>query len=131
MRLLRPTPEPSLAFLGRLRPARWSPRPIVYGALAGVTLVVTASVLRLTAGDNVHEVQPGRVYRSGQMSPQHLEDFIREHRIRTVVNLRGYCPDFDWYRDECRVTHAASISQEDITLSAIRLPSRSEVRRLL
>ncbi len=131
MRLLRPTPEPSLAFLGRLRPGRGPLRPACYGALASAALVVTLAVLRVAAGDNVHEVQPRRVYRAAQMSPPRLEEFIRERGIRTVVNLRGYCPDFDWYRDECRVMHDVNASQEDITLSAIRLPSPSEVRRLL
>jgi protein tyrosine phosphatase (PTP) superfamily phosphohydrolase (DUF442 family) len=131
MRMLRPAPEPSLAFFGHLRPAHWSPRFLGYGALTGLALFVTASVLRLTAGNNVHVVQTQRVYRAGQMSPARLDEFIRERGIRTVVNLRGYCPDFDWYRDECRVTHDANVSQEDVTLSAIRLPSPSEVRRLL
>src|SRR5262245_24589262 len=131
MRLLRAAPEPSLSFLVRLRPGRGPLRPACYGALFGLALVVTAGVLRVAAGDNVHEVQPRRVYRAAQMSPQRLDVFIREHGVRTVVNLRGYCPEFDWYRDECRVTHDANISQEDITLSAIRLPSPSELRRLL
>src|SRR5438046_594007 len=131
MRLLRATSEPSLSFLGRVRPGRGPLRPACFGALAGIALVVTAAVLRVAAGDNVHEVQPRRVYRAAQMSPRRLNEFIRERGIRTVVNLRGYCPDFDWYRDECRVTHDANVSQEDITFSAIRLPSPSEVRRLL
>src|SRR5262245_3831863 len=131
MRLLRAAPEPSLSFLVRLRPGRGPLRPACYGALFGLALVVTAGVLRVAAGDNVHEVQPRRVYRAAQMSPERLDDFIRERGIRTVVNLRGHCPDFEWYRDECRVTHDANISQEDITLSAIRRPSTSEVRWLL
>jgi hypothetical protein len=131
MRLLRPAPEPSLAFLDQLRPGRGPLRPACYGGLAGLVLVLSIAVLRVAAGDNVHEVQPRRVYRAAQMSPARLDKFIRDRGIRTVVNLRGYCPEFDWYRDECRVTHDANVSQEDITLSAIRLPSPSEVRRLL
>src|SRR5262249_45847672 len=55
----------------------------------------------------------------------------RERGIRTVVNLRGCCPPLDWYLDECRVTHALNIAQEDIGLSAMRLPSTSEIRRLV
>jgi hypothetical protein len=131
MRLLGATSEPSLEFLGRLRPGGGPLRPASYGALAGLALVVTAAVLRVAAGDNVHEVQPRRVYRAAQMSREHLDRFILEHGVRTIVNLRGYCPEFDWYRDECRVTHDVNVSQEDVTLSAIRLPSPSEVRRLL
>jgi hypothetical protein len=65
------------------------------------------------------------------MDPDRLREFIREYHIRTIVNLRGCCPEFDWYVNECRVTHEAGVSQEDVTLSAIRLPAPSEVRRLL
>jgi hypothetical protein len=65
------------------------------------------------------------------MTPENLEEFIHDRHIRTVVNLRGYCPDFDWYRNECEVTHRTDVSQEDVTLSAIRLPSPTEIRRLV
>src|SRR4051812_47473852 len=131
MRLF-PRPDPSAEFLGRLRRR---PRPLLpsglRGAAFGAFVVWSACVLRITAGDNVHAVQAGRVYRAAQMAPDRLREFARDRGIRTLVNLRGYCPDFDWYRDECRATHDANISQEDITLSAIRLPSPTEVRRLL
>jgi Tyrosine phosphatase family len=56
---------------------------------------------------------------------------IRTHGIRTVVNLRGCCADFDWYLDEARATCDQDIAQEDITLSANRLPPPDELRRLI
>src|SRR5262249_49329886 len=40
-------------------------------------------------------------------------------------------PETDWFQGECRATHDANVSQEDITLSAKRLPAPTEVRRLL
>src|SRR5204863_5012641 len=54
--------------------------------------------------------------------------------IRTVINLRGTSqrtPKEEWYIGECRATHDANVSQEDITLSAKRLPAPAEVRRLI
>ena len=45
-------------------------------------------------------IVPGRVYRSGQLSPQDLDRFTRALGIRTVINLRGFCPGLDWYREE-------------------------------
>jgi hypothetical protein len=48
-----------------------------------------------------------------------------------VVNLRGTCPDTGWYDGEARVTHQHNISQEDLCLSAKRLPAPSEVRRMI
>ncbi|MCZ2341621.1 MAG: tyrosine-protein phosphatase [Bacteroidales bacterium] len=37
---------------------------------------------------NARVVEPGRLYRSGQMSPEGFARFVREHGIRTVVSLR-------------------------------------------
>jgi hypothetical protein len=101
--------------------------------LAGGTLLVgfAAEAGRVVLGTNVHKVIPGRVYRSAQMDADDLEEFILEKNIRTVVNLRGTGPTTAWYAAEARVTHDASICQEDITLSAKRLPSPTEVRRLI
>jgi protein tyrosine phosphatase (PTP) superfamily phosphohydrolase (DUF442 family) len=99
--------------------------------MTGAAGVVVLTALQVVAGDNLRTLQPNRSFRAGQMSRQRLESVIRDRGIRTVINLRGYCPDFEWYRDECRATHASNVAQEDITLSAIRLPTPSEIRRLI
>jgi hypothetical protein len=97
------------------------------GAAAGLSL----EAARVFAGSNEHTVIPGRVYRSAQMSRQKLERTIAEKKIRTVINLRGCCPNMPWYLNEARATHATSISQEDITLSAKRYPHPGEIARLI
>jgi hypothetical protein len=134
MRLLS-KPDPLMAFLRQLRrsaPSRRSLLPsLVRGTLFGLLLFGLSIGLRVAIANNVHSLQSGRVYRAAQMDPERLKQFAHDHRVRTVVNLRGYCPDFDWYLGECRATHDANISQEDITLSALRLPAPAEVRRLL
>jgi hypothetical protein len=94
-------------------------------------VIVALITTRGLFGGNVHTVIEGRVYRSAQLPGPELEEFLREHRIRTVVNLRGCCSPMDWYLDECRITHKLNVSQEDIGLSACRLPSTSEMRRLV
>jgi len=81
--------------------------------------------------DNWHEVQRGRVYRSSQLSGNRLLKVIGRNHVRTVINLRGPCPDFAWYHDECQSLHAVNVSQEDIVLSAIRLPPPVEIQRLV
>jgi len=48
-----------------------------------------------------------------------------------VITLRGSCPETEWYTAECEATAAAGISQEDVTLSAKRLPAPAEVRRVI
>ncbi len=87
--------------------------------------------LRVTTFTNIHTVIPGRVYRTAQLTPDHLRDFIARKGIRTVVNLRGICSNMPWYLGECGVTHAANVNQEDVTLSAKRFPAPSELRQLI
>ncbi len=97
----------------------------------GGGLAVTAEALRVFAYTNEHTIIAGRAYRSAQLTPAQLERVIAEKQIRTVLNLRGTCPNAAWYLGECRTTHAAGVSQEDITLSAKRLPAPAEIRRMI
>lgn len=83
------------------------------------------------AGSNAHDVIKGQVYRTSQLSGETLTAHLKRKQIRTVINLRGHCPDFEWYREEAAACAAAGVSQEDITLSANRLPPPSELKRLL
>ena len=79
---------------------------------------------------NRHVVVPGRVYRTGQLTPAQLEAFVHRYGVRTVINLRGR-PFDAWYPAEMRATQELGISQEDVTTSANRLPSPGEIRRLI
>jgi protein tyrosine phosphatase (PTP) superfamily phosphohydrolase (DUF442 family) len=99
------------------------------GAAAGLALAAEAG--RVFFWTNRHAVVPGRVYRSAQLTASGLADEIAEHGIRTVVNLRGTCPDTPWYLAEARATVASDVNLEDVSLSAKRLPPPAEVRRLV
>lgn len=117
-------PEPS-------PPRRFTRRSLfkLVGVGAVTGLVLEAG--RVFAGSNEHTVIPGKVYRSAQLSQQKLQRVIAERGIRTLINLRGCCPQMHWYMGDARATHAAGISQEDLTLSAKRLPPPTELRRLV
>ena len=54
------------------------------------------------ATHNFGVLQPGRIYRSGQMPAGALSRTLRDYQIRTVLNLRGPNPGESWYRDETR-----------------------------
>lgn len=82
-------------------------------------------------GANFHTVIPGRVFRCAQLSARELEHELQTKGVRTVVNLRGSCDPCPWYLEESRVTNRWNVGQEDICFSAGRLPSMSEVRRLV
>jgi hypothetical protein len=116
----RPTPR-------RRRPWRWG----LAGAAALAAGLLGWQGFDIAVGANWHAVLPGRVYRSAQLSERQLEEMAARYGIRTVVNLRGCCYPEPWYVAECRATHHNGISQEDVSFSAGRYPSRTELRRLL
>jgi hypothetical protein len=82
-------------------------------------------------GGNFHTIVPGQFYRCAQPSPARLRQLIRDHGIRTVVNLRGPCASFHWYLNECRASADLDACQEDLDFSAGRLPAVPEMRRLV
>jgi protein tyrosine phosphatase (PTP) superfamily phosphohydrolase (DUF442 family) len=106
-------------------------RAAAWGCLVGGSLAVAVQVCWVTLWGNLHELIPGRIYRSSQLSGAQLEQVIQSHGIRTVINLRGCCDPNPWYLEECRATHRQNVAQEDICLSAGRLPATYELRRLL
>jgi protein tyrosine phosphatase (PTP) superfamily phosphohydrolase (DUF442 family) len=112
-------------------PRRFTRRKLLRLAGAGLFLGFVAESTRVLALTNVHTVIPGKAYRTAQLDADHLARFIAEKKIRTVVNLRGVCTNTDWYLAETRTTHAAGVNQEDVTLSAKRLPPPDEIRRLV
>lgn len=74
-------------------------------------------------GANFRTVEEGFIYRSAQLSPTQLEKVIKQHNIRTLINLRGCCEPSLWYMNQGRVLSACNVSQEDLGCSAGRLPS--------
>ncbi len=79
---------------------------------------------------NVREVDPGRFYRSAQLSPETLDEVIDAFGIRSVINLRGY-GDADWRDAESAVTRESAVPLYDVHLSARSLPRREQLLRLL
>ena len=82
-------------------------------------------------GDNFRAVVPDRVYRSGQLSPEELEDRIRRHGLKSIVNLRGEKEDRDWYRRELEVARRHGVDFRSLDLIPERLPSRPDLVALI
>lgn len=106
-------------------------RRLTWGVVAGLSMAVAAEAGTILVGRNFHTLIPGRIYRCAQPSSTDLQGYVAKYGVKTVVNLRGCCSTTDWYVEEGRATAAANIAQEDITLSAGRLPAPHEVRRLI
>ena len=91
-------------------------------ALAGsVILSVGIYVGALHASGNFHEVMPGELYRSGQLTPEKLAQKIAEHQIRTVLNLRGKNPGEAWYDAEVAATEQAGAKHLDFRMKASKI----------
>lgn len=80
---------------------------------------------------NFHEVDPGKLYRSAQLTGPELEHAIQKLGIRSVINLRGPNPGKDWYDGEVQVTRAHGVRQFDIPMRADRIPHRKRLLELL
>jgi hypothetical protein len=106
-------------------------RALMYGCFAGLLLAAAGEIGHVFVGRNFHAVIPGKVYRCAQCSGEGLEKIIKTYGVQTVVNLRGCSVPLAWYMEESRTTHRCGVCQQDIALSAARLPSVHEVRRLI
>lgn len=83
------------------------------------------------AHGNFGVVQPGRIYRSAQLSAPMLARTLRDYNVQTVLNLRGPNPELDWYRTERDATLAAGATQIDVALSSCIWMSRAQLHTLI
>ncbi|HEV8060859.1 MAG TPA: tyrosine-protein phosphatase [Gemmataceae bacterium] len=114
----------------RASSVRW-PKFMLWAAAPVLLFGLGYEPYYLLLGPNLHTVQPGRVYRCAQLDGATLAKVIHEYGVRTVVNLRGTCDPWPWYWEESRTTHALGINQEDVGMSAGRMPSVNEMHRLV
>lgn len=101
------------------------PKPVRLAFL--VALIALAPVFACAAylgvqhiRGNFHEVDPGQLYRSGQLTADQISDYTQRYGIRAIVNLRGRNDKADWYRDEVAVSTALGIAHVDFKMSATK-----------
>lgn len=92
-------------------------RKIVLGTGLALALIVGGPLGLFLASDNFGVVQPGKIYRSAQMSDTSLTRTILDRSIKTVLNLRGPNPRQAWYRAELAATLDAHAIQVDLSLA--------------
>ena len=81
-------------------------------------------------------VLPGEMYRSGQLGPEQLEKVIRDFEIQSIINLRGFKGDEDWYLQEKEIAEKSGVNLYNlpdmgIGLQSYRLPAREEVEKII
>lgn len=80
---------------------------------------------------NFRAVEPGALYRAGQMPDHRLGRFVNAHGIQTVVNLRGASPGQAWYENELALCAALKVDHHDLDWSMRRLPEPASLAKLV
>lgn len=111
-------------------PWRWGTVLVGIG-MTGVALWLAGRIGYITLTDNLHIVIPGQLYRGAQPSAQSLEEIIDRFHIQTVINVRGCCYPNEWFISEAAVCQKHGVQLEDVSFSAIHLPSRDELKQLV
>ncbi|MEC9282867.1 MAG: dual specificity protein phosphatase family protein [Bdellovibrionota bacterium] len=81
-------------------------------------------------GDNFHEIDEARYYRSAQLSAKKFAKYVEKYGIKTVINLRGESSK-QWFQEEKEILHKMNVSLHSIGMSARRLPHREDLLKLL
>jgi protein tyrosine phosphatase (PTP) superfamily phosphohydrolase (DUF442 family) len=80
--------------------------------------------------ENFDEVIPTCAYRSSQLTPAALERYAAQYGLRSVINLRGSNPQFQWYEDERAAADRLGLRHYDIGLDS-RYPYEEELREVI
>lgn len=105
-------------------------RRYIIGVLVAVLLSAAGTVLVVKEQGNFHPITAGEAYRSGQPDRDRLARFVRDYRIRSVLNLRGAHPGERWYDEEVAACAGLSVAHYDVALSASHEPTAVEARQL-
>jgi protein tyrosine/serine phosphatase len=91
--------------------------------------VYVASTFR--PAKNFHEIDPGRYYRSAQLTGDEFAEAIRAYGIKTIINLRGAGAGEAWYDDEERAARENGAKLLNFGFSTKHVPHRSSLLPLL
>ena len=108
------------------------PKAFRHAVLCALLLVAPPATYAgyLSLSGNIHAVEPGVVYRSGQLDADQLQQLIDRAHIRSILNLRGANADQGWYRDEQLVAAANGVHSIPLGISANREPSMATLRQI-
>ncbi len=97
----------------------------------GTSLLPISWNPRTWFNDNLHVVEKGKCYRSKTLSPKSLENIIKKHQIKTILNLREEDSRAKWYQDEVRIAQKYSINLKTISLNPNKKPPKGELKEII
>lgn len=95
--------------------------------LAFAAFAYRYSTFRITK--NFDEVDPGRFYRSAQLTPAELQEAIDKYGIKTVVSLRGAPEHAPWYHPQVEVLQKNGVNFQALWWTAEHFPPKDELVR--
>jgi protein tyrosine phosphatase (PTP) superfamily phosphohydrolase (DUF442 family) len=108
---------------------RYVIRPAAWSSLVAA-LILGSFLLKPFYSSNLGIIDDGRVIRSAQPTAA-LKDMIRDHKLASILNLRGGSPRNDYYSNEVRVAKEMGVDFYDVSMSATRRPRRLDLLRLI
>ncbi len=96
-----------------------------------LALFPTAYIANVMVGGNFEPITEGEAYRSGQINDGRLEKYLKDYRIRSVLNLRGENSGADWYDDEIAVCRRLSVRHYDLAMNSTGRPRPDVLARLM
>lgn len=94
------------------------------------SIVLGSFLLKPFYGSNLGIVDVGRVIRSAQPTTG-LKDMIRDHKLASILNLRGGSPRDWYYSNEVSVAKESGVDFYDLSMSATKRPKRADLLRLI
>lgn len=116
----------------RSKPVAWLMRSL---KIAALSVGLTAASIGAYSGvviyqGNFHAVGEG-MYRSAQPGKADLERAVREHGVKSVLNLRGKNPGAPWYDEEVAASRELGLAHFDYGISAHRVVTKQQIAELL
>lgn len=78
-----------------------------------------------------HEVYPGTLYRSAQLSTAQLSQVVQEHKILSILNLRGENSAEPWYQKELKFAADKNLSYYHLGMQSYTMPSKAQLLQLV
>lgn len=108
---------------------RWA--KICFASLTVTSLLLIAYVGFLQLSGNFHEVVPGQLYRSAQLSAEQITYYQKEFGIRSIINLRGENNGKKWYDQEVAASRDLGIAHLNFKMSAKHMVSQDDAEKLI
>lgn len=116
------------------KPGRFSPEfgwRVSLGVAALLLIGFVWSSRGFLGGNNLHEEDPGRLYRSARLNPRTLDALIRREGLRTVVAFTGDPQRHSWFAKYQQVCQSNKVELYAINLRDEVIPTRHALIQLM